>query len=54
VNIGMEEKPKFMNIGDYWNNETLENIAYTYCISIKISFNNLFKDEGDSWGIRRR
>jgi hypothetical protein len=27
VNIGMEEKPKFANIGDYWNDETMENIA---------------------------
>jgi hypothetical protein len=27
VNIGMKEKPKFMNIGDYWNDETVEKIA---------------------------
>jgi hypothetical protein len=27
VNIGMEEKPKFANIGDYWNDETMEKIA---------------------------
>jgi hypothetical protein len=27
VNIGTKEKPKFMNIGDYWNDETVENIA---------------------------
>jgi hypothetical protein len=28
VNIGMKEKPKFMNIGDYWNAKTVEKIAY--------------------------
>jgi hypothetical protein len=27
VNIGMEEKPKFENIGDYWNDETVEKIV---------------------------
>jgi hypothetical protein len=27
VNIGMEEKPKFANIGDYWNDETMEKIT---------------------------
>jgi hypothetical protein len=27
VNIGMKEKPKFANIGDYWNDETVEKIA---------------------------
>jgi hypothetical protein len=24
----MKEKPKFENIGDYWNNEAVEKIAY--------------------------
>ena len=28
VNIGMKERPKFTNIGDYWNDETIENITY--------------------------
>jgi hypothetical protein len=28
VNIGMKEKLKFANIGDNWNDETVENIAY--------------------------
>jgi hypothetical protein len=27
VNIGIEEKPKFANIGDYWNDETMEKIT---------------------------
>jgi hypothetical protein len=27
LNIGMEEKPKFSNIGDYWNDETVKKIA---------------------------
>jgi hypothetical protein len=27
VNIGIEEKPKFANIGDYWNDETVEKIV---------------------------
>jgi hypothetical protein len=27
VNIGTEDKPKFENIGDYWNEETVENIV---------------------------
>jgi hypothetical protein len=27
MNIGMEDKPKFGNIGDYWNEETVENIV---------------------------
>jgi len=27
VNIGMKEKPKFLNIGDYWNNETMKKIV---------------------------
>jgi hypothetical protein len=26
VNIGTEEKPKIANIGDYWDNETMEKI----------------------------
>jgi hypothetical protein len=26
VNNGTEEKPKFTNIGDYWSEETIENI----------------------------
>jgi hypothetical protein len=27
----MKENTKFVNIGDYWNDETLENIAYFLC-----------------------
>jgi hypothetical protein len=27
VNIGTQEKSKFANIGDYWNDETMEKIA---------------------------
>ena len=27
VNIGMEENPKFANIGDYWDEETMEKIT---------------------------
>jgi hypothetical protein len=27
VNIGIEDKPKFANIGDYWNEETVEKIV---------------------------
>jgi hypothetical protein len=27
VNIGTEDKPKFANIGDYWNDETVEKIV---------------------------
>jgi hypothetical protein len=27
VNISTQEKPKFANIGDYRNDETVENIA---------------------------
>ena len=27
VNIGIEDKPKFANIGDYWDEETMENIT---------------------------
>jgi hypothetical protein len=27
MKIGTKEKPKFANIGDYWNNESVENIA---------------------------
>ena len=26
VNIGMEDNPKFTNIGDYWSDEIVENI----------------------------
>ena len=26
VNIGMEENPKFASVGDYWDEETMENI----------------------------
>jgi hypothetical protein len=26
VNIGTKDKPRFMNIGDYWNGETVEKI----------------------------
>jgi hypothetical protein len=28
VNIGTKEKPKFANIGDHWNEQTVEKIAY--------------------------
>jgi hypothetical protein len=31
VNIDMEEKPKFANIGDYWNDETMEKITDLLC-----------------------
>jgi hypothetical protein len=27
VNIGTKENPKFVQIGDYWNDETVEKIA---------------------------
>jgi len=27
VNIGTKENPKFVQIGDYWNGETMEKIA---------------------------
>jgi hypothetical protein len=27
VNIGTKDKPKFVNIGDYWNDETVEKIV---------------------------
>ena len=27
VNIGTEEEPKFVNIGDYWDEETMEKIT---------------------------
>jgi hypothetical protein len=26
--IGIKEKPNFTNIGDFWNDENVENIAY--------------------------
>jgi hypothetical protein len=29
VNIGMTKNPKFVNIGDYWNNETVEKITFS-------------------------
>ena len=28
VNIGLEENPKFSNIGDYWDKETMAKIMY--------------------------
>jgi hypothetical protein len=31
VNIGTEEKPKFVHIGDYWSEETIENIVDLLC-----------------------
>jgi hypothetical protein len=31
ANIGMKKKPKFVNIGDYWNDETVENIVDLLC-----------------------
>jgi hypothetical protein len=31
VNIGKEENPRFSNIGDYWNEEIVENNAYLLC-----------------------
>jgi hypothetical protein len=27
VNIGTKDNPKFTNIGDYWNEETVEKIV---------------------------
>ena len=27
VNIGMEENPKFSSVGDYWDEEIMENIT---------------------------
>jgi archaellum component FlaC len=27
VNIGIEDRPIFVNIGDYWSNETIKNIV---------------------------
>jgi hypothetical protein len=31
LKIGIEEKPEFANIGDYWNDETMEKIADLLC-----------------------
>jgi hypothetical protein len=31
VNIGTKENPKFVQIGDYWNDETVEKIADLLC-----------------------
>jgi hypothetical protein len=31
VNIGTKENPKFVQIGDYWNDETMEKIADLLC-----------------------
>ena len=28
VNIGSEENPKFANVGDYWDKETMAKITY--------------------------
>ena len=28
VNVGTEENPNFSNIGDYWDDETMEQITY--------------------------
>ena len=28
INIGIEANPKFASIGDYWDEETIGNIAY--------------------------
>jgi hypothetical protein len=52
VNIGIEDKPKFVNIGDYWNEETVENIVDLLRISRSVS-NYIFRDERDCWRIRR-
>jgi hypothetical protein len=31
VNIGIEDKPKFVDIGYYWIEETIENIVDLLC-----------------------
>jgi hypothetical protein len=31
VNIGTKDKPKFVNIGDYWNDETIQKIIDLLC-----------------------
>jgi hypothetical protein len=31
VNIGTEEKPNIANIGNYWDNGTMENIIELLC-----------------------
>ena len=37
VNIGIEENPKFANVGDYWDEETMEKI-----IDLFLEFQDLF------------
>jgi hypothetical protein len=31
VNIGIEENPKIVSIGDYWDNQTVERITELLC-----------------------
>ena len=37
MNIGTKDNPKFANIGDYWNEETVEKIVDLLC-----EYQNLF------------
>jgi hypothetical protein len=53
VNIGTEENPKFVNIGDYWNEETIENIVDLLREYQDLVSDYIFRDERDCWGARR-
>jgi hypothetical protein len=46
VNIGTKENPKFANIRDYWNDETMEKIADSLCEYQDILPTTFFKMKG--------
>jgi hypothetical protein len=48
VNIGTEESPKFAQIGDYWDEETIEKIAYLLRMIPRPIPNYILRDERDS------
>jgi hypothetical protein len=53
VNIGTKDNPKFANIGDYWNEETVEKIVDLLHEYQDLFSNYIFRNERDCWGVRR-
>jgi hypothetical protein len=53
VNIGTEEKPKFVNIGDYWSEETIEKIVDLLREYQDLFPTNFSEMKGIHWRIRR-
>jgi hypothetical protein len=52
LNIGMKDNPKLENIGDYWNEETVEKIVNFLRKNQEFFPTTFFKNGKDCWGAK--